>query len=397
MPPEAARAAEAGTSSGATQNSDSLLLPGSSGGGKTDSRRDPFSASHLWHAESVWSWAALLVARARVVELRAFEHHGPAWTGTFDHVPALVRAAHTLNGKGLIYITLNRLARRAINRLIRAKRDGTTHDHEVDRRLWLLVDADPVRDPSTQPTTDAEHAAALAKVVAIASWLIAQGVPASSLMFADSGNGGHLLVAIDEPNDPATRALVQRLLARLAVEFDDAQVKVDQKVFNAGRITKFYGSWVPKGPASPERPHRPSRLVHVPDVLGVVTRETLESLAAPEPRPRAQYRRRASTARFEASVDVAAWIRQHGLPVVGEGPWQTESGTGYRWILSPCPWRPEHTNQAAYVVRLPNGAISAGCHHNGCTGQNWHTLRDLVEGGIRRGTDGLRHREAGIR
>src|SRR5262249_23929253 len=153
-----------------------------------------------------------------------------------------------------VYVTLNRLARRAMNRLIRANRGGTTHDHEIDRRLWLLIDGDPVREPSTGPATDSEHAAALVKIAMVSAWLVARGVPAvGPLVRADSGNGGHLLVAIDEPNDPATRAFVQRILARLAVEFDDAHVKIDQKVFNAARITKYYGTWVPKGAASPAR------------------------------------------------------------------------------------------------------------------------------------------------
>jgi hypothetical protein len=380
------------------QTIDDLVVQGIRPGSKPLRRDQALTTpteSRGWHQESVQVWTTLLVARAGVVELRAFERNGPIWTGTFDRVQLLVRAVHALNGKGLIYITLNRVGRRIMNRLIRAKRNGTTHDHEIERRVWLLIDPDPVRDPSTRPSTDAEHAAALMKVCAVAAWLIARGVLASSLVFADSGNGGHLLVAIDEPNDPATRALVQRILVRLAREFDDAEVKIDQRVFNAARITKFYGTWVPKGAATPERPHRWSRLVHVPDSLVVVPRDTLETLAGPPPQPRVHFRRFPG-ARPGVPIEVADWLRQYGLPVVAEGPWQTEGGTGYRWILSPCPWRPEHTNCAAYVVRLPNGAVSAGCHHNGCAGQNWRTLHDLVERGIRRGADGLRHREVGM-
>jgi P4 family phage/plasmid primase-like protien len=32
-------------------------------------------------------------------------------------------------------------------------------------------------------------------------------------------------------------------------------------------------------------------------------------------------------------------------------------------------------------VRLASGAIAAGCHHNGCQGNDWHALRDLYEPG----------------
>jgi hypothetical protein len=380
------------------QTIDDLVVQGIRAGSKPLGRDQALTTPpgrREWHEESVQVWTTLLVARAGVVELRAFERNGAIWTGTFDRVALLVRTVHAMNGKGIVYVTLNRVARRAMNRLIRANRGGTTHDHEIDRRLWLLIDGDPVREPSTVPATDSEHAAALVKIAMVAAWLVARGVPAASLVLADSGNGGHLLVAIDEPNDPATRALVQRILARLAVEFDDAHVKIDQKVFNAARITKYYGTWVPKGAASPERPHRWSRLVHVPDSLVVVPRDTLETLGGPPPRPRVHFRRFPG-ARTDVSIDVGDWLRQHGLPVVAEGPWQADGGLGYRWILSPCPWKAAHTNHAAYIVRLPSGAISAGCHHNGCAGQNWRTLRDLVERGIRRGADGLRHREVGM-
>src|SRR5262245_64956059 len=68
----------------------------------------------------------------------------------------------------------------------------------------------------------------------------------------------------------------------------------------------------------------------------------------------------------------------HGLPVVSEAPWQQG---GYRWRLNPCPWNPAHTNTSAFIVQLPNGAIAAGCHHNGCHGNNWHVLRQLYEPG----------------
>src|SRR5262245_51016777 len=56
---------------------------------------------------------------------------------------------------------------------------------------------------------------------------------------------------------------------------------------------------------------------------------------------------------------------------------------GSRWVLNPCPWNSDHTSRAAFIVQFPNGALAAGCHHNGCAGKDWHTLRDLVEPGWR--------------
>jgi putative DNA primase/helicase len=58
------------------------------------------------------------------------------------------------------------------------------------------------------------------------------------------------------------------------------------------------------------------------------------------------------------------------------GPWQG----GRRWVLEECPWN-SHTDNSAYIVRFANGAIAAGCHHNGCRGYGWRELREHFEPG----------------
>ena len=55
---------------------------------------------------------------------------------------------------------------------------------------------------------------------------------------AESGNGMHLLYALDMPNDTESRELVKEVLEALARRFDDGAVKVDTSVYNAGRILK---------------------------------------------------------------------------------------------------------------------------------------------------------------
>lgn len=80
-----------------------------------------------------------------------------------------------------------------------------------------------------------------------------------------------------------------------------------------------------------------------------------------------------------ADFDLEAWIEAHRLDVEGPEAWKG----GKRWIFRTCPWNSAHTNRSAYITQLPNGAIAAGCHHNGCGGKNWQALRDLVEPGWR--------------
>ena len=187
-------------------------------------------------------------------------------------------------------------------------------------------------------------------------------------VYADSGNGGHLLYRLDIPNDPASTDLVKHCLHALGLLFSDDQVIVDPSTYNASRIWKVYGTLAAKGDNTPARPHRLAKLLEVPSRIEVVSSELLSQLAAMV--PTASKERSA-----KGSFDLAAWISQHQIPVVAEAPWNG----GRKWILNPCPWNPEHMNRSAYIVQLAGGAIAAGCLHASCTGKDWATLRGLVE------------------
>lgn len=77
--------------------------------------------------------------------------------------------------------------------------------------------------------------------------------------------------------------------------------------------------------------------------------------------------------------DLEEWISEHNIRVKREGEWQQG---GYKWVLEECAWN-GHADNAAFIARLPNGAISAGCHHNSCQGYGWSDLREHFEPGYR--------------
>ncbi|BDG59920.1 AAA family ATPase [Caldinitratiruptor microaerophilus] len=114
---------------------------------------------------------------------------------------------------------------------------------------------------------------------------------------------------------------------------------------------------------------------------GIVTLEMMDqllALAPPEKAPERPARRQDLGPLW--IDDVGWWLRQHGAPIVAEGPY----GNGAtKYILNPCPWNPAHTNRSAFVIQWPDGHISAGCHHNGCQGKNFADLRDVLEPGWR--------------
>ena len=71
-----------------------------------------------------------------------------------------------------------------------------------------------------------------------------------------------------------------------------------------------------------------------------------------------------------------AWVRDHGVPVAREAEWQG----GRKYVLAECPFC-GHTDNSAYVARLRDGAVCAGCHHNSCKDKRWPDFRRHYEPG----------------
>jgi hypothetical protein len=212
----------------------------------------------------------ILFAPDQVMELRALDVHrnGRPHTeaGFFDyaHLEEMAKVALTVTkcAKG-VYFTLNPLnpdllARRC-NRIDWAGEGELSKDKDALCRRWLLVDADPVRDPLIS-ATDEEKQYAWDTILAVREHLRARSWPEPLL--ADSGNGYHLLYRVDLPADDG--GIVERILKALAAMFDSDHVRIDQKVFNPARICKLPGTIARKGDNTRQRPHRRARLLEVP-------------------------------------------------------------------------------------------------------------------------------------
>ena len=164
------------------------------------------------------------------------------------------------------YFTLNpikpELVARSANTYTKYAQSGTsTSDSDVIRRRWLPIDLDPIRAAGIS-STDKEHTAALEKTVEIRQWLIDNfGWSANAFVRADSGNGGHLVVRIDLPNDKESLELITRCLDALDLKLSNEAIKVDTGIANAARIWKIYGTFARKSSDIPERPHRMGKLL----------------------------------------------------------------------------------------------------------------------------------------
>lgn len=326
--------------------------------------------------DSIVNALSIIIEPGQVTEVRALHATTPNYrrphteSGYFDDPVKLADSVINLSAAGIYFIpnpVNSGLLSRAVNRIRTISKDSLTSDLDIAKRRWLYIDADP-RRPSGISSTDEEHERALEKIIEIKRFLTMQGWPEP--VRADSGNGGHLLYRIDLPSND--EGLIKRVLEALAFKFDDEYVDIDQTVFNPARIWKLYGTVARKGDSTKERPYRIAKILKTPSTLKSVRIDLLQNLAAQVPEiPKPENNSYCSESRF----DLGKWIDEHNLKVEGPTPWQG----GQKWIFHDCPWNPDHRDRSAYLLQLASGAISAGCHHNGCKDKDWYALRILME------------------
>ena len=274
-----------------------------------------------------------------------------------------------------IYATINPVTPALLarsNHKLRPYAENTTSDADIVCRRRMLVDFDP-RRPAGISSSDPEHTAALGLARQVRGELLNEGWPEP--IFADSGNGAHLLYRIELPNDAAATDLIKRCLQALAARFNTDLVTVDESTFNASRISKIYGTTARKGDDTEDRPHRLSEILELPSPLTIVPTELLKQLAAHAPaKPTARVV--SMPARTTAgSFDLEQFLVRHGLkfwpPVAHEG--------GRKFVLEICPWDPSHRAPDAAVFEGVDGKLGFHCFHNSCQGRGWREFRSLLE------------------
>src|SRR5829696_5416954 len=331
------------------------------------------SSAAAFATDQITEGLALLHEPGGVIEIRAFNSKGHATNHYFTdaHAAASCAAKEERQGRN-VYQILNVLPADLVYR-----DGGGTKDKEVERRRWLMVDADPVRLSDISATTE-EREKARHVADEVLAYARAQGWPEPHDF--DSGNGFHLLFPIDLPNDDETLALIRGVLEGLMLRFGTEDVKVDTSVHNASRVTRVYGTMNRKGKDSEPRPHRRSGLIsrgsgHAGGVVGV---DQLLELSVPD-KPKGPTFGRNGAGGWKP-FDVGAWLEENNVAVKKSGPYEG----GYKWILEECPEQ-GHTDNSAYIIQFPGGGISAGCSHDSCKGGRgdnaWHEWRAHLQPG----------------
>jgi hypothetical protein len=321
--------------------------------------------------------AKILFAPGQVVELRAL---GSRYTtsGYYDDHERLVldttRLAENPQFHG-IYWTLQSpnpaLLARSPNQFRDRVRE-TTSDADVKSFRWLLIDLDPDR-PAKISATDDEKKAAYDVAALVIKYFRDLG---HDPVFADSGNGYHVLVRIDLSASDVK--LVERVLEALDLRFSTAGVKVDRKVFNPSRISKAYGTISRKGASFADRPHRASSIIHFPNPISApLDQSVLEKIASEvKTKPKLIMMRGGKKKDLtDLHAKVEEFLKLGGVAHKGGIDYKD----GWKWQLECCPFNAAHRYPDSIVTVTKDGALGFSCSHNSCALQHWEEFRKYVE------------------
>lgn len=322
-----------------------------------------------------------LITEDSFFEVRILHTNKGTISGYFNDSNKLLKAINQYDGKYNIFFTLNTvipdITSRSLNHFTEWAKNTTT-DKEIKQRDWILIDLDPKR-PAGISSTDEElsHAEELAEQVE--NFLNEQGF--SEPVKCMSGNGYHLLYPISLENTPESTTLIKDFLAAIDRKFSNEAVKVDTTTYNAARITKLYGTIACKGDSTESRPHRQSCIVFAPNVWENISAEQIEDIIA-LCKPISEKNEKKTSSNFTMNgdnkttsyihpkINIREFCESHGIEISHEKAWCD----GICYVLSTCPWNPDHTDKSAYIIEFPNGKIIAGCHHDSCSEENWQTL-----------------------
>lgn len=200
----------------------------------------------------VQDWLSGFIALDQITELRALNFADRKAVSQFfrgDQLDRMAKAAvdFELQGAKGVYFTPNALKSHMLTSRNAAR------DEDVERRRWLLVDVDSKREGGCCATDEQKEFAwdvlrrcqASVEAYGLTGWKV-----------VDSGNGYHLYIPIDLPNDDKAKEGHKALLRGLQHRCGKDGASVDPTTYNAARIMRVPGTLCRKGDHTAERPHR---------------------------------------------------------------------------------------------------------------------------------------------
>lgn len=333
------------------------------------------------------NWWNVFKGDGKLVEIRLLGKN--TYSGYFTNIETLITqikpyldANNTqYYGNLQAYFTLNEINADLYSREQRdvfvKKPKTTTTDGDIVRRCFVLIDLDPNRSAGISASNE-EFEKAHLKAVDLYRYLIKEGF--KEPIITRSGNGWHVYVTCDMPNDDEHNELVKMFLQSLSNMFSGGGVEIDEKVFNPARIDKLIGTWAKKGASSEERPWRIADIVKVPKDLSPNDDSLFQKVADLLPKEESktlpnQYRRVAFSS--NQPFDLVSWMNSHGVRYR-----EKKSGSSVIYELEECPWIDQHSDRKKWDSALfvdDQGKITFNCTHSHCKGKQWRDFRLFYE------------------
>lgn len=279
-----------------------------------------------------------------------------------------------------IYFVLNKIAedcyaRPQCEKFIKSVK-VSTNDNDIILRRFVMIDCDPIRKSSVN-SNEFEFNCAMQKARDIFRFLRENGF--QDAIVCHSGNGAHLQLAVDLPNDDETTEILKRFYKYLGQRFTDEHVDIDQKVFNLARLCKVYSTVAKKGANIPDRPWRQSKILYVPKDLKTTPLERFKAIAdlLPKEEPKQAKQSNSGWNRYGEKFNLENWLNSHGVEYR-----KKQEGNSTKYEIKECPWKDQHSSNNPYSSALfqdVDGKITYTCAHSHCNDKQWRDFRLFYE------------------
>lgn len=316
----------------------------------------------------------LMKPNSQLFEVRVIFNNKAMYSGYFNDADSLMAAFRELNVQGEcnVYITLNSINPACYDRQQKntfcKNAKITTSDNDIIGYDWLMIDLDPKRPSGTSSTNKQIEKA---KEYGNKIYQFMRNLGFSKPLFANSGNGVHLLYRIRLKNSDENRKLIELSLKTLNMLFTSSEIDVDMKNFNQSRVCKLYGTKAQKGANSSDRPHRMSYIIGNPEAIELNDIKYLQKLCDLYPKEEKPQKYNNYHPR---EFDLEEWLNKYGLRYRKSG-----YADGTKYILDCCPFDSNHKGKDACIFHSRTGAIGFHCFHNSCADKTWKDVRLLYE------------------
>ena len=334
----------------------------------------------------------LLFKKGDIIEVRAWDKNHAVFTGRYNYGPKLIDVLEIFDEEGCdCYYVLNPVGDK---HGLRTMESGglCTWEPDMPWRRRFLLDFDPKRE--NKIATDYQWNDAHNTAVRAMDWLQSYGY--KGIILASSGNGCHLLVPCELPNDPASKELVRKVQRAVSEKFSTATVECECFP-DANRLVRAYGSINKKGDATDKTPHRLSGIIIAPEASDDDPKSLMEAIVKDNPIADAKkhnlgtgtgpFSRDLLYARLEAWQE--GWEGTDGESFMFE---ETDRRDGFRvqcpgsltdgWPDCECHGDQSTSLNDSCIVYVENGWPRFSCRHNHCGEGAEHgkkTWKDLQE------------------